>query len=163
MVLMPTPPLFFLLFLPLELAEVLCPYGGEVRQNRPGPRGRVIHKFLCTRACWVATVGKHLEGHRPRHRATARSRRPAMVLAIFPAGTPYTIVTDALHTTGSNFQISSSERLWRSNILSATFCVRKSSPHQAIYLPAASIPFPVAFQRYRAASSPVAQSSMRTT
>jgi hypothetical protein len=28
---------------------------------------------------------------------------PAMVLAIFP-GTPYTIVTDALHTAGSNFE-----------------------------------------------------------
>jgi hypothetical protein len=103
---MPTPPLFFLPFLPPELAEASYTHMAEKCDKiAPGPQGRVYSiSFLHERVVWVATVGKHLEGHRPRHRATAKLiEDPAMVLAIFP-GTPYTIVTDALHTTGSNFQ-----------------------------------------------------------
>ena len=103
---MPTPPLFFLPFLPPELAEASYAHMAEKCEKiTPGPRGRVYSiSFVHERVVWVATVGKHLKGHRPRHRATARLiEDPAMVLAIFP-GTPYTIVTDALHATGSNFQ-----------------------------------------------------------
>ncbi len=98
--------LFFLPFLPPELAEASYAHMAEKCDKiAPGPRGRVYSiSFVHERVVWVATVGKHLKGHRPRHRATARLiEDPAMVLAIFP-GTPYTIVTDALHATGSNFQ-----------------------------------------------------------
>jgi hypothetical protein len=103
---MPTPPLFFLPFLPPELAEAAYAHMAEKCDKiAPGPRGRVYSiSFVHERVVWVATVGKHLKGHRPGHRATARLiEDPAMVLAIFP-GTSYIIVTDALHTTGSNFQ-----------------------------------------------------------
>ena len=103
---MPTPPLFFLPFLPSELAEASYAHMAEKCDKiAPGPRGRVYSiSFVHERVVWVATVGKHLKGHRPSHRGTARLiEDPAMVLAIFP-GTPYTIVTDALHTIGSNFQ-----------------------------------------------------------
>src|ERR1700733_15205910 len=91
---MPTPPLFFLPFLPPELAEASYTHMAEKCDKiAPGPQGRVYSiSFLHERVVWVATVGKHLEGHRPRHRATAKLiEDPAMVLAIFP-GTPYTIV-----------------------------------------------------------------------
>jgi hypothetical protein len=103
---MPTPPPFFLPFLPPELAEDAYAHMAEKCEKiAPDPRGRVYSvSFVHEGVVWVATVGKHLKGHRRGHRTTARLiKDPAMVLAIFP-GTPYTIVTDALHTTGSNFQ-----------------------------------------------------------
>jgi hypothetical protein len=103
---MPTPPLFFLPFLPPELAEASYAYmADKCHKIAPGPGGRVYSiSFVHQRVVWVATVGKRLKGHMPGHRATARLiEDPAMVLAIFP-GTPYSIVTDALHTTGSNFE-----------------------------------------------------------
>jgi hypothetical protein len=103
---MPTPPLFFLPFLPRELAEASYAYMAEKCDKiAPGPGGRVYSiSFVHERVAWVATVGKRLRGHRPGHKATARLiEDPAMVLAIFP-GTPYCIVTDALHTTDSNFE-----------------------------------------------------------
>ncbi|HEY6764379.1 MAG TPA: hypothetical protein VI386_06375 [Candidatus Sulfotelmatobacter sp.] len=103
---MPTPPLFFLPFLPRELAEASYAYMAEKCDKiAPGPGGRVYSiSFVHQRVVWVATVGKRLKGHRPGHRATASLiEDPAMVLAIFP-GTPYCIVTDALNTTDSNFE-----------------------------------------------------------
>ncbi len=102
---MPTPPLFFLPFLPPELAEASYAHMAEKCDKiAPGPGGRVYSiSFMHQTALWVATVGKRLKCHRPGHGATTLIEDPAMVLAIFP-GTPYTIVTDALHTTGSNFQ-----------------------------------------------------------
>jgi hypothetical protein len=103
---MPTPPLFFLPFLPPELAEASYAYmADKCQQIAPGPGGRVYSiSFVHQRVVWVATVGKRLRGRRPEHKATARLiEDPAMVLAIFP-GTPYCIVTDARHTTDSNFE-----------------------------------------------------------
>ena len=102
---MPIPPLFFLPYLPEELAEASYAHMAEkCDKTAPGPQGRVYSiSFVHETVVWIATVGKHLKGHRPRHRGTGRLiEDPAMVLAIFP-GTPYTIVTDALHTTSSHF------------------------------------------------------------
>ena len=161
---MPSPPLFFLPFLPPELAEKSYAYmADKCDKIAPGPGGRVYSiSFVHRGVVWVATVGKRLKGHRPGHRVTARLvEDPAMVLAIFP-GAPYTIVTDALHTTGSNFE----------NIFFGT-------PVEVEYLPAA---FPVgnsphirrlihrklysvALQRYRDIMRipfPASQSSMGT-
>ena len=103
---MPTPPLFFLPFLPLELAEASYAHLAEkCDQIAPGPGGRVYSiSFVHERVVWVATVGKRLKGHTlgpcPEPRLIEDS---AMILAIFP-GTTYSIVTDALHTTDSRFQ-----------------------------------------------------------
>ena len=103
---MPTPPLFFLPFLPAELAEASYAYmADKCHKIAPGPGGRVYSiSFVHQRVVWVATVGKRLKTHMSVHKATARLiEDPAMVLAIFP-GTPYCIVTDALHATDSNFE-----------------------------------------------------------
>jgi hypothetical protein len=103
---MPTPPLFFLPFLPPELAEASYAHmADKCHRIDPGLGDRVYSiSFVHQRVVWVATVGKRLKGHMPGHRATAKLiEDPAMVLAIFP-GTLYSIVTDALHTTGSNFE-----------------------------------------------------------
>jgi hypothetical protein len=103
---MPTPPLFFLPFLPQELAEASYAHMAEKCDKiAPGPAGRVYSiSFVHQGALWVATVGKRLKGHRPRHKGKARLiEDTAMVLAIFP-GNPYTIVTDALHSNDSNFK-----------------------------------------------------------
>jgi hypothetical protein len=102
---MPTPPLFFLPFLPPGLAEAYYAHMAEKCDRiAPGPRGRVYSiSFVNERVVWVATVGKHLKGHRSGHRTKeSLIEDPALVLALFP-GSPYTIVTDALHTAGSNF------------------------------------------------------------
>ena len=103
---MPKPPLFFLPFLPSELAEASYAHMAEKCEKiAPGPEGRVYSiSFVPEGVVWVATVGKRLKGHRTGHRATVKLiEDPAMVLAIFP-GTPYSIVTDALHNIGSNFE-----------------------------------------------------------
>jgi hypothetical protein len=103
---MPMPPLFFLPFLPPELAEASYAHIAQrCDKIAPGPENRVYSmSFVHERVVWVATVGKRLKGQRLGHRVTARwIEDPAMVLAIFP-GTPYCIVTDALRTPGSNFK-----------------------------------------------------------
>jgi hypothetical protein len=98
--------MFFLPFLPPELAEASYAHIAERCDKiapRPGDRVYSI-SFAHGRVVWVATVGKLLKGYRTGHRATPSFiEDPAMVLAIFP-GTPYCVVTDALHTMGSHFE-----------------------------------------------------------
>ena len=102
---MPTPPRFFLPFLRPDLAEASYAHiADKCHAVAPGPAGRVYSiSFVHQEVVWIATVGRRLKGQMRGHRGTARLiEDPAMVLAIFP-GTPYSIVTDALNTTGSNF------------------------------------------------------------
>jgi hypothetical protein len=102
---MPNPPLFFLPFLPPELVEASYAHMAEKCATiPPGPGGRVYSiSFVHQGVVWVATVGKRLKGQTPGNGPLATLiEDPAMVLAIFP-GNPYWIVTDALHSTDSNF------------------------------------------------------------
>ena len=162
---MPTPPLFFLPFLPPELAEASYAHMAEKCDKiAPGPRGRVYSiSFAHERVVWVATVGKRPKGLQAKvlepgevDQKTPQWSLPSFRVALSPSSQMPCIPPAPT----SRYLL---RTLWRSEIFSVPTFLRKEIVSPRITRFTSRLVYvSLAFQRYRAAPHR-SQSSVRTT
>ena len=143
----PTPPLFFLPFLPPELAEASYAHMAEKCDKiAPGPGGRVYSiSFMHQTALWVLQLANVSSVDRPGQEPPDINRRPRngpCHLSGYPV--------HHRHRCAAHHRLQLPKYFLRNTcrgriFLSAAFCVRKSSPSGDL-LAASCIPFPLAFQ-----------------